>query len=242
MGANSAAAKTLVTAIMPVYNGAPFLADAIKSVLGQTHAPMELVVVDDGSTDATASILESHTETVKILRHAQRRGSAAARNRGIQEAEGDFLAFLDADDKWEPDKTRLQLSRLRAHPETEAIFGHVREFGAAARNRQRELNSPLSADSRAVLLGSMLIRKESFLRVGLLDESFEVGEFLEWFSRAGVECLQWQMLEQVVLHRRIHTTNQGITKRDLYRREYARALRMHLRRMAAAKDRDKGLC
>ena len=92
----------LVSVIMPCYNGEAFLADAINSVLGQTFQQFELIVVDDGSTDRSAEILASQGDRIRVIRQANQ-GVSAARNAGIEAAQGEFIAFLDADDYWEPD-------------------------------------------------------------------------------------------------------------------------------------------
>lgn len=98
----------LVSVVMPVYNGAAFLAEAIESVLGQTHASVELIVVDDGSTDASPQIIGRHGERLVAIRQ-NNAGVAAARNAGIAAARGEFVAFLDQDDWWLPEKLLKQL-------------------------------------------------------------------------------------------------------------------------------------
>jgi glycosyltransferase involved in cell wall biosynthesis len=94
--------KPLVSIIMPCYNGEAFLAEAIDSVLAQTFQGFELIVVDDGSTDKSADILARFASRVRVIRQTNR-GVSAARNTGIHESKGEFIAFLDADDHWEPD-------------------------------------------------------------------------------------------------------------------------------------------
>jgi glycosyltransferase involved in cell wall biosynthesis len=93
--------KPLVSIIMPCYNGEAFLAEAIDSVLGQTFHDFELIVVDDGSADRSAEILARYGDRIRVIRQANR-GVSAARNAGIEAARGDFIAFLDSDDYWEP--------------------------------------------------------------------------------------------------------------------------------------------
>jgi glycosyltransferase involved in cell wall biosynthesis len=232
-----------VSAVVPVHNGAAFLAEALDSILEQSYSTIEVIVVDDGSTDGTEAVLWDYAGAVRVIRQRQR-GAAAARNRAIQAARGDFLAFLDADDRWEPMKTERQLGLLHREADLEAVFGRVQQFRSAASAPTRESGSdwPVPVDLEGLVLGTLLIRKEAFLRVGLLDESFQVGEFIEWFSRAKLERLRWKSLEEVVLRRRIHGENQGITKRDLYMREYSRALRLHVRRLASGSEDKEELC
>lgn len=105
-----------VTTIIPVHNGARYIADAIDSVLAQTVAPSEILVIDDGSTDGTAEVVRRYGERVTgIVQKNQ--GVSAARNHGLQRATGEFVAFLDADDVWHKRKLELQLEALARHPE-----------------------------------------------------------------------------------------------------------------------------
>lgn len=91
-----------VSAIIPVFNGESFLAEAVESILQQSRPPDEIIVVDDGSTDATAKVASAYADTIHYIRQDQR-GPAAARNRGLMQADGDILGFLDADDMWVKD-------------------------------------------------------------------------------------------------------------------------------------------
>ena len=106
--------KPLVSVIMPVYNGAATIRQAIDSVYRQ-NVPLELLVIDDGSTDQTVEILSAYQERpdFRYLKNAQNIGAAASRNRGVHEAHGQYIAFLDADDWWEDSKLKLQLDILK---------------------------------------------------------------------------------------------------------------------------------
>src|SRR5947199_8414115 len=97
---------------MPAYNYARYLREAIDSALGQTCAPLEVIVVDDGSTDETPEVLSSYGDRIRVIRQ-QNQGVAVARNAGIAAAGGDYLAFLDSDDIWYPRKLELQNARFR---------------------------------------------------------------------------------------------------------------------------------
>src|SRR6185503_2024667 len=113
-----------VSAVIPAYQAAAFLADAVESVLAQTEPVGEIVVVDDGSTDGTAAVAASFGDRVRYVRQ-ENQGVAAARNRGVAEARGRLVAFLDADDTWEPEKTARQLAHLRAHPDYAAVYSDL---------------------------------------------------------------------------------------------------------------------
>jgi len=108
----------LVSVVIPVFNGERYLRDAVQSVLDQRYAPLEIIIVDDGSTDGTATVAQSLPEAVSYLHHTNQ-GPAAARNRGIEQARGGLIAFADADDLWPPAKLELQLPYLINEPAIE---------------------------------------------------------------------------------------------------------------------------
>src|SRR5579864_8774897 len=105
-----------VTVIIPAYNGERFIRRAIDSVLQQTYPVTQIIVIDDGSTDATRAIVSEYTDRVTLIEQ-RNGGPAKARNAGLSAATGEFIAFLDADDWWEPVKIETQLSVLKVHPE-----------------------------------------------------------------------------------------------------------------------------
>ena len=121
--------EALVSVIIPVRNGEAYLGAAIESVLAQTIPPLETIVVDDSSTDGSARVARSFGERVRYTSQP-RGGSAAARNRGIQLARGNFFGFLDADDVWLPEKLAIQTAAFAADPELDLAFGLVVEFRA----------------------------------------------------------------------------------------------------------------
>src|SRR5512138_1536925 len=109
----------MISVIIPVYNALPFLTDAIDSVLAQTHSDLELIVVDDVSTDGSLAVAESYIgrdARVRVIRQSTNGGSSATRNRGAEEAKGDWLAFLDNDDISHPRRLELQLQAADEDP------------------------------------------------------------------------------------------------------------------------------
>lgn len=101
-----------VSVVIPCYNAAPFLRETLESALNQTQPPLEVIVVDDGSTDDSASIAEAFGDPVRVIRQPNQ-GESVARNRGMEEALGEWIAFLDADDVWHRDKTAIQLEAVK---------------------------------------------------------------------------------------------------------------------------------
>lgn len=220
--------SALVSVIIPVYNGERFLAAAIESVLGQNHRPLEVLVVDDGSTDGSAAIARAFGPPVTCLGQANA-GMGGARNSGVNASRGDFIAFLDADDLWAPDKLRSQLKRLAEEPELDCVFGlvdHLQE-GVAGRFEMR-----VSQAAAALVPGAMLIRRDSFFKVGLFSTRHRVGEFIDWYSRAQEAGLRSEIVQRVVLQRRVHGDNVSIRRAD------ARSDYLHI--LKAALDRRRG--
>src|SRR5205823_14470809 len=112
---------------IPAYNAAKYLGGAIDSVARQTHDLVEIIVVDDASTDDTAGVAAPYRNALRYVVQPHR-GHAAARNHGVRISRGRYLAFPDADDLWEPDKLAVQLAAFDADPSLDIIFGHVIQF------------------------------------------------------------------------------------------------------------------
>lgn len=195
-----------ISVIIAVYNGEAYLGHAVKSVQDQSHSPMEVIIVDDGSTDKTSEIIKKLSGIQYI--HQQNQGAASALNRGISAARGNFLAFLDADDIWMPSKTKLQLEEFNKHPELDMVFGHHVQL-YSGRNGGEKLP--------ALFKGAMLIRTESFHRVGTFSTKWKVGEFIDWYQRAREIGLKSAVIPGIVMKRRIHEGNTSYRNRKEFK-------------------------
>jgi glycosyltransferase involved in cell wall biosynthesis len=209
-----------ISVVIPAYNAALFIAEAIESVFQQEGCHLEVVVVDDGSTDGTAGIAGSFAGVTVVTR--QNGGSGAARNSGLREVTAPYIAFLDADDVWPTGRMNALIEALSA--DLDAVFGQAAQFGA-----ERAETAP----QPALLPGTMLIRREACERIGEFQEDVKVGEFVDWWARAEEAGVRWTQIPHVVLRRRIHTTNTGIVHADA-RLDYARVLRAALQRRRQA--------
>ena len=217
-----------ISVVIPVHNGEKYLAESIRSVLDQAHAALEILVVDNASTDGTADVA-GQFPSVRYFR-LEEKGLAKALNYGLERCRGAFLGFLDADDVWTPNRLAVQLAAFDRTPALEMVFGHVEQFISpeledAVKARLRIRDNHLPGRWR----GSMLIRTESFWRVGLFERTMDFAEFIDWYMRAEEQNLQEVMLPDVLTLRRIHGANLGYTDRDK-RIEYARVLKRGLDR------------
>jgi len=203
-----------ISVIIPVYNGEKYLAEAIKSVLDQTFPASQVIVVDDGSTDNTAEVCKEFSGKIHYMKQ-ENQGAAAARNLGIQEATGTYLAFLDADDIWTPTRLQEGIENMAVDSSPDIFFGMIKEFyspetDAAFRNRYKCATAPV----KGIHPGTMLIRREDFLKVGSFTTEFKTGEFIEWFKRAELAGFSHRVLPNIQMKRRIHYTNHGIVHKN----------------------------
>jgi glycosyltransferase involved in cell wall biosynthesis len=137
--------RPILSVVIPTWNRARLVCEAIESALSQRRGQVEVIVVDDGSTDGTAELLkERFRDQIKLLRQPRRGGAGAARNAGVSQATGDFLAFLDSDDLWLPEKLDTELSVFDQFPDAEAVISDSRylsddELGRRSRFEQNGL-------------------------------------------------------------------------------------------------------
>ena len=203
----------LVSVVIPVFNGVRFLAAAIESVAAQGYRPLEIIVVDDGSTDGSGSVAAG-LAGVRCLRQ-ENAGPAAARNAGMAVASGEFFAFLDADDLMTPNRLDLQVGYLQDHPEVGCVLGRQELLlepgveppkwatGAAA---STEGPAELFGGGEVVAI-STVARRTAFDRIGGFDPAFRVGEDIDWLFRLREACIALTVVDDIVTIRRLHGDN-----------------------------------
>ena len=221
-----------ISVVLPVYNRASYVGEAIESVLGQTRPPDELIVVDDGSTDDSVAVVERWARpSLRVVRQ-ENRGIGGARNSGLREVTGDLVAFIDSDDLWERDKLERQAVALRESDDVQLVFGHLVEFLSPERADELGASLRVSTDPVPGLIATtLLVRRTAAERIGPFDESLRVGEFVEWMARARDLGLATRMLPEVVARRRVHGGNTVLTRPST---DYLRAIKSTLDRRRRA--------
>lgn len=218
-----------ISVVAPVYNGEKYIAEAIDSVISQTYSPHEIIVIDDGSDDKTARILRGYGDSI-VYFFQENKGLGAARNQGTHLAIGRYIAFIDADDVWLPEKLERQIEAVSADPGIEMVFTHLRQFYSP--ELQEELKSKINIPVE-VLPGycaiSCLVKTSTLARIGEFRTDLRVGEFIDWFARAQAAGVKMVMLPEVLVGRRIHSVNMGINERGA-RNDYIKVLREVMRR------------
>lgn len=197
-----------VSCIIPAYNSARFIDEAIESVLTQTVPVAEIIVVDDGSTDGTVQALARYGERVRVVRQSNA-GPAAARNNGIRNSTGAFIAFLDSDDLWKPEKIEVQLARFDANPELQVCFADLFNFRTITPNAPFRDGYEEIAEWPRVPFSpcTLLARRAAFDTIGEFDETLRRGEDTEWFVRMMMRKVPYEVLKDVLLWRRVHDQN-----------------------------------
>ena len=196
----------LVSAIIPVHNGEPYLPAALRSIFTQDYRPLEVIVVDDGSTDGTAAVARSFPD-VRFLTQPNR-GVAVARNAGLDAAQGEFIAFLDQDDLWTPGKLTAQVTQLLEHPEVGYCVAHVRHFLESGTAAPRWLKPELlTQEVPGLYPGNLVARRSAFARVGRFDSTYQMASDSDWYARAKDCGLPMAIHPETLLLKRIHGVN-----------------------------------
>lgn len=197
-----------IEVIVPVYNGARFIEQAINSILNQKYPVKKIWIINDGSTDATAEILDQldqKHEKIQVLTQTNQ-GVSVALNYALMLIKEEWVAFLDADDLWKPDRILSQVNALEASPDCEVFFGQILEFEDFPKGESQQFAArPQIMDG--FLRSTLLCKRHLFEEFGRFDETLSVGEFIDWFQKVRNAGKAYQVLPQVVAKRRIHGEN-----------------------------------
>jgi glycosyltransferase involved in cell wall biosynthesis len=226
------ASSPLVSVVVPAYNSARYVARALQSILGQTYAPLEIIVVDDGSTDDTAGVLAPYRDRIRYFRQANR-GPSAARNTGIRHARGELIAFLDADDWWLPEKLERQVPLLRERPKVGVVHSGFEYYDeATGRHLPSDHFHTVLAhelvgncyvrliDGNAINTCTAVVRRECFAQAGLFNESLGWMEDYDlWFRVA--RAYEFAFVPQALAVYRRHGTNTSSQPLRMFQAELA---------------------
>jgi len=223
----------LVTCVVPVRNGQDFLAQALDSIFAQTCNALEVIVVDDGSTDSTRALVAARPEPIRLITQ-RNAGPVVARNRAIAVASGAVIAFLDHDDLWAPDKLARQLAVFAEQPDLAACTGMVREFRDDAAGARILSNETVTGN----IPSAIMLSRQAIDRIGPLNENLAHGDMPDWILRARHAGLRMMVLPDVLTLRRRHASNRSQLLNTTVRRDFLRVLKAELgRRRAAAAAR-----
>jgi glycosyltransferase involved in cell wall biosynthesis len=208
----------LISVIIPVYNQSTYILEAISSVLAQTVLPLEIIVIDDGSDDDINETLESVKNNIVYYRQSSL-GASAARNKGVEVSQGEWLAFLDADDLWAPIKLEQQLIAIRKH-NVNISFSHIEQFISpellVGKLTDVSIKNKIMPGYCA---STMLIKKDIFYQVGEFNPGYRLGEFIAWFVLLKNKALQFHLLDDILAKRRVHRNNTS-TRNKSARQDY----------------------
>lgn len=218
-----------VSVVIAAYNAEAYIAEAIESVLGQTVAPDEVIVIDDGSRDGTRSVLDRFGSRIVALTQ-ENSGQAVAVNKGLAMARGELIGFCDADDLWTARKLEMQLALLEHDRSVEAAFGKVQQFVSPdVPEADRARLTPAVEIMPGELKQCMLIRRVALKRIGPFDESLPATFFIAWLGRAKQNGLKIAHVDDVVVQRRLHLGNGGRTNTDAQNLQTLMALRQAIK-------------
>lgn len=224
MVAPSTDTQPLVSVIMPSYNTARYIGEAIDSVLSQDYPNKELIVIDDGSTDATVDIIRSYSDRVRLITQ-RNQGAAVARNAGLDAAQGDYIAFLDSDDCWLPGKLRTQIDYLEQYPDIGMVYARWQvwkpeldgrfDMPAIAESSDADRSSPPIVPERSGWLYNRLLftsllhtitvvaRRSLIETVGRFDTELKRGQDYDYWIRAS-RAGEIHQLDRVFALYRVH--------------------------------------
>jgi glycosyltransferase involved in cell wall biosynthesis len=226
----------LVSVIIPLYNNEAYINECLDSVLAQTYKNIEIIVIDDFSSDQSMTIIKSYPEynSIRLFQNLKNLGVSSTRNRGIKEAKGEFIAFLDSDDTWLPEKIKIQMEFLEQNPEIGFtncggyIFGNEKgEFKSLQNKVIPDLK--LNFFYKCIIpapMSCILVRKELFEKVGWFDEELNYAEDRDMIFRL-LEITSFQTIQSYLVNIRHHAKNSSKSNVQKYLFSYKRFLQRY---------------
>ncbi len=215
--------KRTVSVVMPTFNGAKYIEQAIDSALAQTYPSLEIIVVDDGSTDATAELVKSYGDKVTYILQ-QNQGTAAAYNKGITAASGDLVAFLEQDDIWQPEKNAQQVRLFATNDRLGMVFSPVHLLQEGAPSKHSDLDdqqgegvcsfADFFARNRVLNCSSVMVRRDVLQHVGGFHKHLKLGFDYDLWLRISAEYGVYCLATPFTIYR-IHGDNQSKDEHDL---------------------------
>lgn len=229
----------LISSIMIAYNNEKHIREAIESVLSQTYANHELIVVDDGSADLTGEIAKSFGDKVVYL-YKKNGGISSARNAGVEMVAGDYVNFPDADDLCPSNRLERMYQEFKKEESLDVVFGHVKQFASQELTESQKSKLQISEEPvPGKFCGGMMIKKDSLQKVGRFNEELIVTDYFDWLCRASDLNLRTTTISDVVLMRRIHGNNFTIKSKKIYQEEYFWVIKQRLDRAKEKESQSK---
>ena len=218
--------KPLISVMMPTYNNAKYIKQAIESIYAQNYDNIEIIVVDDGSTDNTKEIVQQY-KGIKYF-YIEHKGIPFARNLVLEKSKGEYIAILDSDDYWLPEKLNMQIQYFKDHPDCEIVFTKFKNIidNEKIRNDRITINEKNREEKEKKHLPTALIKKSLFEKYGVFDEDFQTGEDSELmfrFEKNGVNLNHY--VSTILYIRRLHGNNITLRVREKYSKYLMKVLR-----------------
>ena len=221
--------SNLISVIIPAFNAEKYVAEAIRSVLSQTYKNVELICVNDKSTDNSLSILESFGDKIILIDNEDNRGTAESRNKGIRLARGEFLAFIDNDDVWEGNKLEVQMNQFNNDPRLDILFSYMQCFISPDLSEEvKKLRHCPPDPIPGYIPSTILVKRTSLEKVGYFESKWKNGESFAWILKAKEVGLNFGIVDDILVKRRIHETNKGVLDSSASRSEYLKIIRESL--------------
>jgi len=220
----------LISCIVPVFNGERYVREALESIHSQTYRPLEILVVDDGSTDNTKKVVTNLELPIQYVEQPNL-GPIIARNHGISLARGAFVAFLDADDLWHQEKLTRQMTQFRERPKLEVSVCLIQNFWETELHEEKMKfqNDRRSKPIPGYVCPGMVVRRSQFENVGLFDKNLRHASETDWFLRAARKDTVIELLQETLVYRRLHHSNRSRVHATNSRDEYLQLLQTHIK-------------